>query len=109
MFATLRRYHTKEGAASKESIEQLRRQLHDDFLPIIQNVPGFHGYYALNVEDKELITISICETRSGTDETTRHAAEFVKQNPMPVELDRPEVTDAEVLTFAEAAREVGAH
>lgn len=108
MFATIRRYTPKPGFTTT-TIEELRRQIHDSFLPMIQDLQGFHGYYAINVEDRELVTITLCETRTAVTESTVRAAEFVRANPLPVEVGRPEVTDGEVFTFAEAAREVGAH
>ncbi|MGH7526790.1 MAG: hypothetical protein ACREMX_08800 [Gemmatimonadales bacterium] len=109
MFATIRKYTPKPGSDIKAGMEQLRRQLHDDFLPIVQGIPGFHGYYALNVENRDLVTISVFESREGGTESTRRAAEFVQKNPLPFDVGRPEILEGELLTYAEAAREVGAH
>jgi hypothetical protein len=108
MYATIRRYSPK-GVVPSNAMEELRRLLHDEFLPIARGIQGFHGYYAVNVEGRELVTLSIFETPAGGEESTRRAADFVKQHTLPFELGRPEVLSGEVLTFAEAAREVGAH
>jgi hypothetical protein len=107
MFATIRRYTPKQNTMSKDNIERLRKQLHDDFLPIAQKIDGFHGYYAVNVGGKQLITISLFENAKGGAESTRRAAEFIKQNPLPFDPGQPEVSDGEILTYAEAG--VGAH
>jgi hypothetical protein len=108
MFATIRTYSPKPGSMNASSIEQLRRQLHDQFLPIAQKIEGFHGYYAVNAGAK-LITVSIFESRKGGAESTRRAAEFIKQNPLPFDVGKPDVSEGEVITSAGAGREVGAH
>ncbi len=103
MFVTIRRYSPKNGAVNKASLQLLRRQLHDEFLPVVQRIPGFLGCYVLNVGDRELIMLSFCETREGSAESNQCAAEYTMRNPLIFELGRPEVTEGEVLTFAEGA------
>ncbi|HEY8257717.1 MAG TPA: hypothetical protein VIG08_08680 [Gemmatimonadales bacterium] len=107
MFATIRTYTPKPDSMTAAKVDQLRIQLHDGFLPIAQKIHGFHGYYALNVDGKKLITISLFYNQAGAAESTRRAAEFVKQNPLPFDPGTPEVSEGEVVTYAEAG--VGAH
>lgn len=101
MFVTIRRYSPKNGSINKASLELLRRQIHDQFLPVVQQISGFRGYYVLNVDNRELMTLSLCETAEGSAESTRCAAEYTLRNPLIYELGRPEVTEGEVLTAAE--------
>src|SRR3970282_489707 len=101
MFVTIRRYSPNNGAVNKASLELLRRQLHDEFLPLLQQILGFGGYYVLSVCDRELIQLSFCETKEGSAESNRCAAEYPFRNPLVFELGRPEVTEGEVLTFAD--------
>jgi len=105
MFVTIRRYSPRNGSVNRASLQLLRRQLHDEFLPLLQQIPGFAGYYVLNVGDRELITLSFCEAKEGSAESNRCAAEYTFRNPLVFELGRPEVTEGEVLTFAEEARQ----
>lgn len=105
MFVTIRRYSPKNGAVNRASLQLLRRQLHDEFLPLLQQIPGFVGYYVLNVADHELITLSFCETKEGSADSNRCAADYTLRNPLVFELGRPEVTEGEVLTSAEEARQ----
>jgi hypothetical protein len=105
MFVTIRRYSPKNGAVNKASMELLRRQIQDEFLPTIQQVPGFRAYYVLNVDNREVITLSFCDTPEGTAESSRCAAEYTLRNPLVYELGRPEVTESEVLTHVEASHE----
>jgi hypothetical protein len=104
MFATIRRYSPKNGAVNKASLQLLRRQLQEEFLPLAQQIPGLVAYYVLNVADREVITLSLCETKEGSAESNRCAAEYTLRNPLVFELGRPEVTEGEVLTFAEGAQ-----
>ncbi len=105
MFVTIRKYSPKNGSLNKASLELLRRQLHEDFLPLARKVPGFSGYYVLNVGDRELVTLSFCETREASAESSRCSAEYTLRNPLVFELGRPEVTEGEVLTFSEGRDE----
>ena len=110
MFATIRRYTpTPAGSMTKDAVQKLRGQLDHDFVPIVQKIDGFHGYYAIAVGEKELVTINLFETEKGATESTRRAAEFVKQNPIPFQVGKPAISEGEVLAFAEAGRMAGAH
>jgi hypothetical protein len=100
MFVTMRRYSPKNGAITKASLEVLRRQIHDEFIPIIQKIPGFRGYYVLNVDNRELMTLSFCDTAEGSVESSRCAADYTLRNPLIFELGRPELMEGEVLTSA---------
>ena len=109
MFVTIRRYSPKNGAINRASMELLRRQIHDEFLPVVQRVPGFRAYYVLNVDNRELMTLSFCDTPDGLTETTRCAAEYTLRNPLIYELGRPETIEGEVLTAAELGTPIGAN
>jgi hypothetical protein len=105
MFVTIRRYSPKNGSVNKASLQLLRRQLNEEFLPVAQQIPGFVGHYVLNIADRELVTLSFCETKEASAESSRSVAEYTLRNPLVFELGRPEVTEGEVLTFAEGARQ----
>lgn len=109
MFVTIRRYTPKdEGAMTTDATEKLRRQLQDTFLPLAQKIGGFHGYYAVNLDNRELVTISLYETREGASESNRRAADFTKQSPLPFEVGRPDVLEGEVIVHGDASRMAGA-
>jgi hypothetical protein len=105
MLVTIRKYSPRNGAINKASLELLRRQMHDEFLPIAQQIPGFRGYYVVSVNDRELVTLSLCNSPEGAAEFNRCAAEYTLKNPLIFELGHPEVTEGNVLTFAESAPE----
>ncbi|MDQ3224518.1 MAG: hypothetical protein M3Q75_13775 [Gemmatimonadota bacterium] len=101
MYATIRRY-TPKTAATQETIDDLKHRIEDGFLPIVQEVRGFHSYGALNVGNREIVTISIFEDRDGATESTRRAAEFVQKDPLKDQLGKPEVLEGELLVLKEA-------
>jgi hypothetical protein len=105
MFVTIRRYSPNNGAINKASLELLRRQLRDDFLPTLRKISGFAGYYVLNVGDRELVTLSLCESKEGSVESSRCSAEYTLRNPLVYELGRPEVIEGEVLTSSHSSAE----
>jgi hypothetical protein len=105
MFVTIRRYSPKNGAINKASLDLLRRQLRDEFLPSLRKISGFAGYYVLNVGDRELVTLSLCESKEGSVESSRCSAEYTFRNPLVYELGRPEVIEGEVLTSSQSASE----
>ena len=108
MFVTIRRYSPKNGAINRASLDLLRRQLRDEFLPSLRKVSGFAGYYVLNVGDRELVTLSFCESKEGSVDASRCSAEYTIRNPLVYELGRPEVIEAEVLTSSQVSAEAAA-
>jgi hypothetical protein len=108
MFATIRRYMPKPPDFSKDALDDLSQKLQDQFVPTVQDIPGFHGYYAMNVADRELVTISVFDDRAGAEESTRRAAAFIASVPMPFEIGQPMISEGNVIAAAEARRTVGA-
>lgn len=102
MFVTIRRYSPQNGSVNKASLELLRRQIQADFLPVVEQVPGFRAYYLISVDDRELMMLTLCDTQDGLAEYARHAADYTLRNPLIFELGRPEVTAGQVLSATEA-------
>ncbi len=102
MYATIRRY-TPKGTVDQKTLDDLKHRIDGGFLPILQDVRGFHCYYAVNVGNKQLVTISIFEDKTGAAESTRRAADFVKKDPLKDQLGSPEVFEGELLVSKEAA------
>lgn len=107
MYATIRRYTLKDPSKAKAAFADLKPRLEQKFTPMLHDVPGFHGYYVLTSNDRELVTVSIFETRDGAQESNRRAAEFVRIDPMKDEMGTPEIIEGELMLSKEAA--VGAH
>jgi hypothetical protein len=102
MYATVRRY-TPKGSVEKKTIDDLKHRIDSKFVPIVQDVRGFHSYYVLATGKNELVTIGIFDDKTGATESTRRAAEFVKNDPDKDRLGSPEIYEGELLVLKEAA------
>ena len=89
MYATIRRYTLKDAKGGKDTIASLKQRIERNFLPKVQEAQGFHGYYVVNTNDRELTSISIFETAAGAKESTRLAAEFVRADPDQGPVEQP--------------------
>jgi hypothetical protein len=102
MYATVRRY-TPKGAVDKKVIDDLKLRIENGFVPMVQEVRGFHSYYVLATGKNELVTIGIFDDKAGATESTRRAAEFVKKDPEKDRLGTPEIYEGELLVTKEGA------
>jgi len=77
MQATVRQYDGVENPA------ELIKQVTETFLPLMKDIPGFIGYYFVDVGDSggRLVSISIFETEEATAESNKRAAEWVEAHP----------------------------
>ena len=107
MYATIRRFAAKNPSTAKDLFTGLKQRIEDKFLPRLQEIPGFHCYYVVNADNRELVSVSIFETRDGATESTRRSAEFVKTDPGRDQLKDPEIIEGELLVGKEMP--VGAH
>ena len=69
-------------------------QNQQDVTDKMKAVPGFVAYYAARNGDT-LTTVTVCESQAGTQESTRLASEWVKQNLTGVSVGAPQVTEGE--------------
>ena len=76
MYAVVRRY---SGAGAEELFDLLGER-EEDVKDLISGVPGFVSYAAFRTGDGGGTTVTVCEDQTGTDESSRRAAEWVKEN-----------------------------
>lgn len=89
MHAVIRTY----TGASTLMAEMERRS--PDIEALITNVPGFTAYYAVRSGDG-LTTITICDSEAGTQESTRRAAAWIKENLPSIAMSAPKVATGDV-------------
>jgi hypothetical protein len=95
MYAVVRTY---SGQGASELFDLLGDQ-EEDVKALISGVPGFVNYAAVRSGDGG-VTVTVCEDKSGTDESSRRAAEWVKEN-VGVTADPPVITEGDtVLHFS---------
>ena len=95
MYAVVRAY---SGQGAQELFELLG-QREEDVRSLLTGVPGFVSYAAVR-SDGGGVTVTVCQDKAGTDESSRRAAAWVKENisgtPAP-----PSITEGDtVLQFS---------
>ena len=94
MYAVVRTY---SGQGASELFDLLA-QREEDVKELISGVPGFVTYAAIRGGDGG-VTVTVCQDKAGTDESSRRAADWVKDN-VGVTTDPPAITEGEtVLQF----------
>jgi hypothetical protein len=94
MYAVVRSY-SGQGASELFDLLEQREQ---DIKSLIGGVPGFVSYVAFRSGDGGM-TMTVSEDKSGADESSRRAAEWVKEN-LSTAGDPPTITEGStVLRF----------
>jgi hypothetical protein len=88
---------TWSGQGASELFDLLG-QREDEVRELITGVPGFVSYAAVRTGDGG-VTVTVCEDKDGTDESSRRAADWVKEN-VGATADPPAIAEGEtVLQF----------
>ena len=94
MYAVVRTY-SGQGASG---LFDLLEQREEEVTALISGVPGFVTYAAIRGGDGG-VTMTVCQDKAGTDESSRRAAEWVKEN-VGATADPPTITEGDtVLQF----------
>jgi hypothetical protein len=94
MHAVVRTY---SGQGASELFDLLG-QREEEIKELITGVPGFVNYAAVRTGDGG-VTVTVCEDKAGTDESSRRAADWVKEN-LSGSADPPAISEGDtVLQF----------
>jgi hypothetical protein len=91
MYVAVRRYQVKAG-----SIDELAQRAQQGFVPLLSQVPGFVAYYGVAAGNEGIFTVSVFQDQAGADESTRLAADWVRQNLAEFVQGAPELRAGEV-------------
>src|SRR3954469_10604650 len=89
MYAVVRTY---SGQGASELFDLLG-QREEDVKTLISGVPGFVTYAAIR-SGAGGATVTVCEDKAGTDESSRRAAGWVNEN-MTTDVDPPSITEGD--------------
>jgi hypothetical protein len=89
MHVVIRRY---TGAAAL--IAEMERRS-SDVEKLIRTAPGFGAYYAMGTGAGSMASITVCESKAGTDESSRLAREWVQENVSGVAASPAEVIEGD--------------
>jgi hypothetical protein len=94
MHATIRRY---EGVDERRT-DELVKNLGEKLLPRLSELPGFGGYYLIEAGNGIMSSIGFFDTSAQADESTRIAANWVRDENFEDALPNPpKITDGEVI------------
>ena len=93
MFATIRSYRVTDA-------EELFELVREEFVPIVETVPGFVAYYVLDAGGGTAASITVCESREGLHEAASRAASWVEERALELIESGPEVVTGQVAAEA---------
>jgi hypothetical protein len=71
----------------------------DEIRSVISEVPGFQAYYLVKL-DEATVSITVCDDEAGTAESTRVAAEWLRENMPEIAGSAPIVSSGAVTLSA---------
>lgn len=92
MYSVVRLYKMK----SAKDIDKVVDATRGGFLPIVTNAPGFVAYTMAMSANGELVTIGMFADRAGAEESTRLAADWVRDNVAWSVEGPPKIAEGEV-------------
>ena len=93
-YLTVRRY---DGVTNSK---EAARRVQNEFIPLINKLPGFISYYWVDEGDGIMVSVSVFATREAEEESNRLAADFVKQHVAPLLPNPPQITAGQVVARA---------
>ncbi len=88
----IRQYHI-----NPRNVEEVTRRVESGFVPLLRQAPGFVEYYWLDGGNGRVVSVGIFEDQASAEESTRLAADYVRQHLYELVRNPPEVIEGEVL------------
>jgi hypothetical protein len=85
MYASVRRY---EGVDESRT-DELTRKADETLIPRLSKLPGFGGYFLIEAGNGIITSISLFETSAQADESTRIAANWVREEKLERAIPNP--------------------
>jgi hypothetical protein len=94
MHATIRRYEGVDESRTDEVVKNVDENL----LPRLTKMPGFKSYHLIEADNGVMSSIDFFETSEQSDESTRVAATWVRDEKLEKALPNPpKITGGEVI------------
>ena len=94
MHATIRRY---EGIDQSRT-DELVKNVDENLLPRLTEMPGFKSYHLIEADNGVMSSIDFFETSAQSDESTRVAATWLREEKLEKALPNPpKITGGEVI------------
>jgi hypothetical protein len=92
MFTIVRKFTLARGSA-----EKVAQRVQDSFVPLLQEPPGFRGYYLLDGGPDMLISIRVFDSADEALASNEIAADWMRNNVLEFTKGMPEVMAGNVL------------
>ena len=96
MFTIIRKFRLTHGSA-----EEISRRVRASFVPLLQALPGFRGYYLLEGGPDVLISIRVFDSADEALASNEIAATWMRENVLEFVKGMPEVVAGNVLVAAD--------
>jgi heme-degrading monooxygenase HmoA len=97
MYTAIRTYTTSDT-------QEVARRVKAEFVPTIKDLPGFIGYYVVDAGEGKIATITVCDEREDVEESTKRAAEWVRDRLSSLITSGPDVFMGDTVVSETAAR-----
>jgi hypothetical protein len=97
MYTAIRTYTTSDPG-------EVRRLVQQEFVPMVKDLPGFIGYYLVDAGDGKIASITVCDEREDVEESTKRAADWVRDRLSSLITSGPEVMIGDTVVSETAAR-----
>ncbi|MEU6308250.1 hypothetical protein [Streptomyces chartreusis] len=94
MYAVVRRYEDVTDPA------EAGRRVNEEFVPLLRQVPGFVAYYWIDAGGGVMVSTGVFQDRSGAEESTTRAKDFVRDRLTELLPNPPQVTAGEVVAHS---------
>jgi len=94
MYATIRRYE----AVDQARINDVVKKVDETLVPRLSKLPGFSGYQVIDTGNGVLSSIGFFDTSAQADESTRVAADWLRDEKLETALPNPpKITSGEIV------------
>ena len=94
MHAVVRSY-SGEGASM---VFDLVEENADEVKSLLGSIPGFVSYTAIRTAGGG-VTVTVCNDKTGTDESSKRAAGFIKERAEGKSIDPPEISEGDTSLY----------
>lgn len=84
MYTVIRHYTGSPGLA--QELQKHSKAIETEII----SIPGFIAYYFIRTDDG-FASVTVCENRAGCDESTKRAANWLRQNLPDLKIGAPQV------------------
>ena len=100
MYVSIRRYEILDDTDPDEVV----RRVEAEFLPKVEQLPGFREYYVMKTSPRGITSVTVCETREAIYESELLAGKWVATVYDPGSFRRMEMVSGEALVSQELTR-----